>query len=47
MGKSKKGTSYELPFDGSDAHAEVIERTTGLRSWAIQPMIFRKNDPVI
>ena len=24
------GHIYELAFDGSDAHAEVIERTTGL-----------------
>ena len=29
-GEIKEGHIYELPFDGSDAHAEVIERTTGL-----------------
>ena len=26
----KDGHIYELAFDGSDAHAEAIERTTGL-----------------
>ena len=29
-GEINEGHIYELPFDGSDAHAEVIERTTGL-----------------
>ena len=29
-GEVKDGHIYELAFDGSDAHAEVIERTTGL-----------------
>ena len=29
-GEIKDGHIYELPFDGNDAHAEVIERTTGL-----------------
>ncbi|MDP6865444.1 MAG: His/Gly/Thr/Pro-type tRNA ligase C-terminal domain-containing protein [Candidatus Poseidoniaceae archaeon] len=29
-GEVKEGHIYELPFDGTDAHAEVIERTTGL-----------------
>ena len=29
-GEIKEGHIYELPFDGSDAHAEIIERTTGL-----------------
>ena len=29
-GEVKDGHIYELPFDGSDAHAEIIERTTGL-----------------
>ena len=24
------GKIYEVPFDGTDAHAETIERTTGL-----------------
>ena len=29
-GEIKEGHIYELPFNGSDAHAEIIERTTGL-----------------
>jgi prolyl-tRNA synthetase len=29
-GDIEEGHIYELPFDGSDAHAEIIERTTGL-----------------
>jgi len=29
-GEVLDGHIYELAFDGSDAHAEVIERTTGL-----------------
>ena len=29
-GKVKDGHIYELPFDGTDAHAEAIERATGL-----------------
>lgn len=29
-GEIKEGHIYELPFDGNDAHAEIIERTTGL-----------------
>ena len=29
-GEVKDGHIYELAFDGSDAHAEIIERTTGL-----------------
>jgi len=28
-GEVKDGHIYELAFDGSDAHAEIIERTTG------------------
>jgi hypothetical protein len=28
-GEVKDGHIYELAFNGSDAHAEVIERTTG------------------
>ena len=28
-GEVKDGHIYELAFDGSDAHAEVIERSTG------------------
>ena len=29
-GEVKEGHIYELPFDGSDSHAEIIERSTGL-----------------
>ena len=29
-GEVKEGHIYELAFDGSDAHAEAIERTAGL-----------------
>ena len=29
-GEIVDGKIYEMPFDGSDAHAEVIERLTGL-----------------
>ena len=29
-GQIKEGHIYELPFDGNDAHAEIIERATGL-----------------
>jgi hypothetical protein len=29
-GTIDEGLIYELPFDGTDAHAEVIERSTGL-----------------
>jgi hypothetical protein len=28
-GEVKDGHIYELPFDGTDAHAEAIERLTG------------------
>ena len=29
-GEIEEGRIYEFPFDGTDVHAEVIERTTGL-----------------
>ena len=29
-GKIVDGKIYEMPFDGNDAHAEVIEKLTGL-----------------
>ena len=30
MGEIVDGKIYEMPFDGTDAHAEIIERQTGL-----------------
>ena len=47
QGEISEGHIYEMAFDGTDAHAEIIERATDCLSSVMQLLNMRNQDSVI